>query len=67
MSEDTSGRSVDGSDRLPTPCPQCGTTLETRGDAMVHMLSHVGDGDTSGTAIDDDLRTDGGRDEGDDE
>jgi len=35
---------------------------------MVHMLSHVGDGDTSGTAIDDDdLRTDGGRDEGDDE
>ncbi len=34
-----------GTDTLPTPCPQCGTTLETREDAMVHMFKHWGDGE----------------------
>jgi len=30
------------SDSLPTPCPQCGSELETRDDAMVHMFQHAG-------------------------
>lgn len=37
------------SESLPTPCPQCGTELETRGDAMIHMLSHAGDEDSEGS------------------
>jgi len=35
------------SDSLPTPCPQCGKTLETKGDAIIHMLTHYADGDIS--------------------
>lgn len=42
-----SERPTDNTDSLPAPCPQCGQTLETRGDAMVHMIAHVGDGDVS--------------------
>ncbi len=26
---------------LPTPCPQCGSTLDTRDDAIVHMVMHA--------------------------
>ena len=33
------------SDSLPAQCPDCGTVLETRGQAMVHMLAAVGDDD----------------------
>jgi len=33
------------SDELPTSCPQCDTTLETRDDALVHVFQHWGDGD----------------------
>lgn len=42
MNSDQSKR---GTDRLPTPCPECGTTLENRDDAIVHLISHMGDGD----------------------
>jgi hypothetical protein len=38
-----SEQSADDDDRLPTPCPQCETTLETKGDCLIHMLKHVGD------------------------
>jgi len=30
---------------LPTDCPDCGNTMETRGEVMVHMLYALGDED----------------------
>lgn len=35
-------------DQLPTACPDCGKTLETRGDVMVHALAVTGDDDHKG-------------------
>ncbi|UXF50812.1 MAG: hypothetical protein HQRvContig01_12 [Haloquadratum phage sp.] len=36
------GTVEDGTERsLPTPCPQCGSELETRDDALVHMVMHA--------------------------
>jgi len=39
--------SDDGRDlgELPTDCPRCASTLETRDDAIVHMIGHAGDDD----------------------
>jgi len=36
------GSMTDSKERsLPTPCPECGAELETRDDAIVHMVMHA--------------------------